>query len=677
MRVVALVSGGKDSTFNMMQCIAAGHDIVALANLVPYNKSEIDSYMYQSVGHEAIDLIAQAIDLPIYKKFTYGLSEEKGRTYDPCENDEVEDLYNLLLEIKNEIDFEGVSVGAILSDYQRVRVENVCLRLNVTPLAYLWQRNQEDLLDDIIKCEVDAIVIKVAALGLEPKKHLGRSLSLLQPHLLAMHEKYGLNVCGEGGEYETLTLDCPLFKSRIVVDEFEIIMHQDDPIAPVGYLKFNKLSLEFKLPALDLESRLEGLPLKNSFEYISNDNEDSLELNNEEQDFEENDLSADSEVPEINVKSILMQQPNFGISKEGWLWIGGIQGESSNPGDALEEAISKIKCVLERHDHTLKDVCSIIMYISDMSQYVELNEKYIKAFNHVNPPTRACVQVPIGYPVQIEALSWKNVSDISGDADIDRHTMHVQSISHWAPCNIGPYSQAVKIGEFIHLAGQIALVPGNMQLVTEGIKAQCKLVVRHVGRLLNAIDNNVNLRDVVQGICYVTHHSYIEPARKYWEAKTKNAIVEYVVVTGLPRSAAIEWQVWAHRHNNQFEYEERGKCIDNYSISLYRRVNYDNNVAAIVCRVESADKSQTFEDNIFSEALTYSIEKLKQGHENDSTPVYNLKIFYSVLKVTEPNSLLSMMESFVDSTTLVYNFIPVVNLKNQNTFLSICGIRNQ
>lgn len=35
MRVVALISGGKDSCFNMMQCVAAGHEIVALANLQP------------------------------------------------------------------------------------------------------------------------------------------------------------------------------------------------------------------------------------------------------------------------------------------------------------------------------------------------------------------------------------------------------------------------------------------------------------------------------------------------------------------------------------------------------------------------------------------------------------------------------------------------------------------
>jgi len=41
MRVVALISGGKDSCYNMMQCIAAGHDIVALANLKPQSKGKL------------------------------------------------------------------------------------------------------------------------------------------------------------------------------------------------------------------------------------------------------------------------------------------------------------------------------------------------------------------------------------------------------------------------------------------------------------------------------------------------------------------------------------------------------------------------------------------------------------------------------------------------------------
>lgn len=38
MRVVAMVSGGKDSSYNMMKCVAEGHEIVALANLHPKDK---------------------------------------------------------------------------------------------------------------------------------------------------------------------------------------------------------------------------------------------------------------------------------------------------------------------------------------------------------------------------------------------------------------------------------------------------------------------------------------------------------------------------------------------------------------------------------------------------------------------------------------------------------------
>lgn len=76
--------------------------------------------------------------------------------------------------------------------------------------------------------------------------------------------------------------------------------------------------------------------------------------------------------------------------------------------------------------------------------------------------------------------------------------MHVQSRSHWAPANIGPYSQGVRIGDLIYLAAQIGLVPGNLQMVQGGIKAQCQLTLRHISRLLKAMIPTVTLRDVVQ-----------------------------------------------------------------------------------------------------------------------------------------------------------------------------------
>jgi diphthine-ammonia ligase len=84
---------------------------------------------------------------------------------------------------------------------------------------------------------VEAILIKVAAMGLT-ERHLGKTIAQMYPSLCTMvsksngqwmccqyaesffkfqNERFDLHICGEGGEYETFTLDCPLFKKRIVV----------------------------------------------------------------------------------------------------------------------------------------------------------------------------------------------------------------------------------------------------------------------------------------------------------------------------------------------------------------------------------------------------------------------------------------------------------------------------
>lgn len=143
-----------------------------------------------------------------------------------------------------------------------------CTRLNLISLAYLWRRDQTELLQEMIDCQVHAIIIKVAALGLMPDRHLGKSLKELQPHLLLMRDKYGLNVCGEGGEYETFTLDCPLFRSRIVVDDVQTVISSADPVCPVGYLNFTKLRLVPK-------ERIEPVLIKNSLDFIHDLNESS------------------------------------------------------------------------------------------------------------------------------------------------------------------------------------------------------------------------------------------------------------------------------------------------------------------------------------------------------------------------------------------------------------------
>lgn len=73
-----------------------------------HTTDELDSYMYQTVGHQAIELYAEAMDLPLYRRTIQGSSLDTSRNYKVTEGDEVEDLYELLRLVK-----VGLTVPAI------------------------------------------------------------------------------------------------------------------------------------------------------------------------------------------------------------------------------------------------------------------------------------------------------------------------------------------------------------------------------------------------------------------------------------------------------------------------------------------------------------------------------------------------------------------------------------
>ncbi|XP_014468532.1 PREDICTED: diphthine--ammonia ligase [Dinoponera quadriceps] len=705
MRVVALVSGGKDSCFNMMQCVAAGHEIVALANLYPVGKDDLDSFMYQTVGYQGVEYIAKAMGLPMYREPTFGRSKMQEKYYCPTENDEVEDLFRLLSKVKERENIEAVSSGAILSDYQRIRVENVCSRLGLISISYLWRRDQEELLMEMIQSSVNAVLIKVAALGLEPK-HLGKSISEMQTHLVRIKEKYGVNICGEGGEYETFTLDCPLFGKSIAFDEYESIVHTCDDIAPVGYLNFTKIRLLDKnngMEQLNLAERLKTISMKTSQDYIAEIVgpvlHDGCNLSDDENDEHEcgnNSLKTSNSGP-FNPPSpmeILYEEedypdaPTVNRNQKGWFWFGGIAGKRPDVTSSVEEALGKLSTLVEDENLRISDIVAVTLYIKDMSSYKAINEVYTSWLGKRNPPVRVCVECPLNVHIVLDATAYKENQECGDKNAHKRHTMHVQSISHWAPANIGPYSQAVRVGDIISVAGQIPLVPGNMTLLDLNIKRQCRLTMRHIDRILKAMDANTHLRDIVQGICFLTHPSYIADARKEWEKRSNNAIVDYIVVPNLPRGAQVEWCVWAHRDNRRFEYEETGRCVGNFKVAIRRRWNYENTVSAIVCYMctrssnstgniatEACLPSTELTENELMEAFEYVLCKLTKGSQS-ANPTCNLRVFYKVGSSPGPNLVHSVLSKF-STANLVITIVPATHLHNFNTFLSICGIRHE
>lgn len=105
MKVVALVSGGKDSCYAMMEAVRFGHEVVCLAHLTPPPElspeaSEIDSFMYQSVGHNVVALIAEAMELPLVTGTITGSAITTDIDYRvTIDGDEVEDLFRLLEDV--------------------------------------------------------------------------------------------------------------------------------------------------------------------------------------------------------------------------------------------------------------------------------------------------------------------------------------------------------------------------------------------------------------------------------------------------------------------------------------------------------------------------------------------------------------------------------------------------
>lgn len=558
--------------------------------------------MYQSVGHHAIDLYAEAMDLPLYRREIQGTSIETGVNYKKNSADEVEDLYELLKEVKEECGIEAVSVGAILSDYQRVRVENVCSRLGLTSLAYLWRRDQEELFNEMIHCGINAILIKVAALGLDPKKHLGKSLAEMQSHLLKMETQFGLNVCGEGGEYETFTLDCPLFKKRLVLEESETVVHSDDAFAQVAYLNLKRVRLEDKADVPEcMSERVAGLPMLRGSQLEAPE-------------------YAESEEVQLVERPTVQPENNF-VGGEVWCCkessghfsICGIKAFSQRSPDgeveleiAMQEAMEKLTGLVAELKAEISDITAVHLYVSNMASFSRMNNIYKQYFSS-NPPIRVCVESCL--PENLYLIM--DVQGFSPVCAIQQSTMHVQGLSHWAPANIGPYSQAKRFGDLVYVAGQIGMRPSDLQLVRGGIAAQSALSLRHVSRVLAAMHPSLTCTSILLSVCYVTNHAYIACAREQWNKTQEgncDTLVCFVVVPALPKSALVEWQVYAG-----LKYATRGNCIscreDGWQAVAEYTVMFGQPSSCSLCITIEAD---SLHDIDVSRAMRLSLEAVRK-----------------------------------------------------------------
>ncbi|VDD78771.1 unnamed protein product [Mesocestoides corti] len=492
---------------------------------------EVDSYMFQSVGAEGIQYLAKAMNLPLFQSKIQRKAECCSLSYEVTTNDEVEDLFELLSVVRDKFDnIGGLVTGAILSNYQRERIENICERLSWVSLAYLWRRDQKELLLDIVGAGIAAKIVKacIAAFGLNIECDLGSWIADFVPHvfLLADDPSCGLNPCGEGGEFETFTFDCPLYVKRIVpMEQPKVLIHSSDPFSTVAYLRYKGFRLENK-EVSDIRLTKEAL-LKIENEVLVGDKVvhrrpfiSNLERLAKLSDEVASEISCDissSKHNEFPIDDALLAAPV--INSPGIrLFHGGLLLTATCVGvsyliSLLGGAGLKPDQLIHYHVTTNADLSdpNIATTISEPLKLLFDTPSVRKRRVGNAPPSQVCISshwpvealnlirdvrlLPEITERELIVVGLSGIAVAGGTETTIIDVMRVRSLSHWAPAVVAPHSQAVRVGSHCIFAGQVGIMPETLQLPPISVESpvdhlplhidqQCWLALRHVHRVM-------------------------------------------------------------------------------------------------------------------------------------------------------------------------------------------------
>jgi len=203
MRLAALYSGGKDSTLALYLVQQMGHDVRYIVSIVPRSG---ESWIFHVPNIGIVPLMAESLGIELVTAETSGSEEDDMRS---------------LKEALSGLDIDGVVTGAVWSDYQWERVNTVCGDLGLKVMSPLWRKDQDMVLDELLSAGIRAIIVGCYAEGLD-ESWLGREIDLgAAKELRNLRDRYGISVIGEGGEYESMTLDSPIHSRPLSIIEYE------------------------------------------------------------------------------------------------------------------------------------------------------------------------------------------------------------------------------------------------------------------------------------------------------------------------------------------------------------------------------------------------------------------------------------------------------------------------
>ena len=199
MRVAILSSGGKDSSVAWWWAKCNGWDIECL---VTVSITGNDSWMFQIPGTDMVEHQAKLAGLDWLRVESEGLQER-----------EILDLEESL----RKLNIDGIVSGALRSDYQKSRIEQMCERLSIKSWTPLWHQDSLQHMKGLVENNFKVMITGVGCEGLDERwiGHILTEKSLVEMEELS--KEYRFNIDGEGGEYETLVVAGPHLEGELKV----------------------------------------------------------------------------------------------------------------------------------------------------------------------------------------------------------------------------------------------------------------------------------------------------------------------------------------------------------------------------------------------------------------------------------------------------------------------------
>jgi len=209
MKLAALFSGGKDSTYAIHLAKKSGHSVDVLLTLYPYND---ESHLLHYPNIRFTSLQSESMKIP---QLTEQLTSTEAKN-------ESEALNRLIISAKENHSIDGIVHGGILSKYQKDSFSSCCKKNNLQVISPLWNMDPESYMKELLSENFEYIISTVSSNGLNDS-WLGRTIREDDlTELKNLQQKFDFNLNFEGGEAETFVTNCPLFEKPLLIQNSTI-----------------------------------------------------------------------------------------------------------------------------------------------------------------------------------------------------------------------------------------------------------------------------------------------------------------------------------------------------------------------------------------------------------------------------------------------------------------------